>query len=303
MASSSCCPPSSPFVVKFPLPSTSTCFENCLQLIPFSANRDLLSCWMPTTVWEELFSLFTLQFAEQQIVASFSICHKLSCCHDWWWKHFDIFTWPACKQNQPSAFFYPLNHLLWFLKASFVGQRAAHPSCKRRRRMTKKQSHQTPHTINDRIIESPINKFFHCFLSVSHEMLMAESKMMKILACCCRREMSVYLEVRGTENFNAKICHRSCCCCWSLQWCHCFFQLEWYQFQAYSWLQCCCCRPIRSLALIMSAPFLSTLIITVIIDPTDRPAEEKKDMAGFPFLETILEEEGEVIYVMLQSFL
>jgi hypothetical protein len=53
----------------------------------------------------------------------------------------------------------------------------------------------------------------------------------------------------------------------------------------------------------MSAPFLSTLIITVIIDPTDRPAEEKKDMAGFPFLETILEEEGEVIYVMLQSFL
>jgi hypothetical protein len=51
----------------------------------------------------------------------------------------------------------------------------------------------------------------------------------------------------------------------------------------------------------MSAPFLSTLIITVIIDPTDRPAEEKKDMAGFPFLETILEEEGEVIYVMLQS--
>lgn len=28
--------------------------------------------------------------------------------------------------------------------------------------------------------------------------------MMKILACCCRREMSVYLEVRGTENFNEK---------------------------------------------------------------------------------------------------
>lgn len=53
----------------------------------------------------------------------------------------------------------------------------------------------------------------------------------------------------------------------------------------------------------MSAPFLSTLIITIIIDPTDRPAEEKKEMASFPFLETILEEEGEVIYVMLQSFL
>jgi hypothetical protein len=33
---------------------------------------------------------------------------------------------------------------------------------------------------------------------------MAESKMMKILACCCRKDMSVYLEVRGTENFNAK---------------------------------------------------------------------------------------------------
>jgi hypothetical protein len=52
----------------------------------------------------------------------------------------------------------------------------------------------------------------------------------------------------------------------------------------------------------MSAPFLSTLIITIIIDPTDRPAEEKKDMASFSFLETILEE-GEVIYVMLQSIL
>jgi hypothetical protein len=40
-----------------------------------SGNRDLLSCWMPTTAWEELFSLFTLQFAEQQNVASW--CCKL----------------------------------------------------------------------------------------------------------------------------------------------------------------------------------------------------------------------------------
>ncbi len=207
------------------------------------------------------------------------------------------------NRTNPLFFFTPSISFFGFCKRPLLGKEQHTPPVKEEEEWQKTVSSDT-YTIKDRITESPINKSFHCILSVSHEMLMAESKMMKILACCCRREMSVYLEVRGIENFNAKIWHRSCCCCWSLQWCHCFFQLEWYQFQASIWLQCCCCccRPIRSLALIMSAPFLSTLIITIIIDPTDRPAEEKKDMASFSFLETILEE-GEVIYVMLQSFL
>ncbi len=229
MASSSCCPPSSPFVVKFPLPSTSTCFENCLQLPPFSANRDLLSCWMPTTVWEELFSLFTLQFPEQQNVAS-------RCCKLQHLAYVELLPWLMMKtfwhlhmtgmQTEPTFcfFFYPLNQLLWFLKVSFVGQRAAHPSCKRRRRMTKNSliRHLTPSKT-----ESQNHTFTNSFIAFCLSWNAYGRKQDDEDPCMLlqKRYECVPWSAWYWE-FQCKICHRSCCCCWSLQWCHCFFQLE-----------------------------------------------------------------------------